>query len=387
MEQIQYVDRRGTSCKKWDKQTVMFSKDGLTGLWVADMDFRCPECVLSALRQYVEFGVFGYIYPWDSYYDALMAWEENEHGYKTRQEWYRFAPGVVPAFNWCMNMVTSPGDAVLVLTPAYYPMLEAPLNNDRVLVTSEMVPVNGRYTFDAADFEKKIETNHVKVYLLCSPHNPLGRVWEKSELASMLSICRKHNVLVISDEIHQDITFHGHKHTPSALIGSYDDMLITIIAPSKTFNIAGLQNSALIIPDPKLRALYDKYSAGIRVLYGNTLGYVACEAAFRGGKEWLRQVLDRIDANAGMLRERLSAAVPGVIMPELEGSYLQWIDFSKVLKPEEMADFFENRCGLAMDYGHWFQGNPCCVRMNLATSEEVISGAIDSIIREYKKLK
>lgn len=386
MEEIKFVPRRGTSCKKWDKQTVMFSKDGLTGLWVADMDFRCPECVLKAMHDYVDFGVFGYVYPWDSYYDALMDWEEKEHGYKTDKSWYRFAPGVVPGFNWCMNMVTKPGDAVLVLTPAYYPMLEAPVKNDRVLVTSDMVLRDGRYTFDEADFEKKIVDNNVKVYLLCSPHNPLSRVWDREELSAMLSICRKHNVLVVADEIHQDITFNGHKHIPAATVGDYDDMLITIFAPSKTFNVAGLQNSALIIPDEKLRALYDKYTAGIRVLYGNTMGYVACEAAFRGGREWLTQVLDIINGNAKYLRDTLLPAVSGVTMPELEGSYLQWIDFTAVLKPEQMANFFEDRCNLAMDYGNWFQGNPCCVRMNLATSREVIAAAVAKIIEEYNKL-
>ena len=386
MEEIKFVSRRGTSCKKWDKQTEMFSKDGLVGLWVADMDFKCADCILEAMHKYVDFGVFGYVYPWDSYFDAIIRWEKEKHGYEVKKEWICFAPGVVPGFNWVQNMLTEPGDGVMILTPSYYPMLEAPVKNGRKLVTSDLVLKDGRYVIDYEDFEKKIVDENVKAFIFGSPHNPMCRVWEKDELETLLAICRRHNVYVISDEIHQDITFNGHTHIPTATIPGYEDLVITVTAPSKTFNVAGLQNSCVIIPDDNLRAMYKKYTAGIRVLYGNTMGYVAAEAAFNGGQEWLDGVLAIIGGNAKYVHDRFAEEIPEVFVPELEGTYLQWLDFSRVLKPEQMEDFFENRCNLAMDYGNWFQGNPCCVRMNLATSRDVIAAALDVIFREYKNL-
>ena len=365
----------------------MFGEDGLTGLWVADMDFKVADCITDAMHKMVDFGVFGYVYPWDGYYDAIIEWEAKYHNYNVKKDWIRFAPGVVPAFNWAMLMLTQPGDSVMVMTPSYYPMLEAPVKNDRKLVTSDLVEVNGRYVVDYEDFEKKLVDEDCKVFLFCSPHNPVCRVWEREELEKILSICRKHHVYVVSDEIHQDIVFGGHEQIPSALVGDYSDLLITLIAPSKTFNVAGLQNATLIIEDEKLRALYDKFTAGIRVLYGNTMGYVAAEAAFKEGRPWLEQVLKIIDGNDKIVREILIPGIPGIDIPELEGTYLLWLDFHKALKKEEMSDFFEKKCRLAMDYGNWFNGDPCCVRMNLATSPEIIRTACETIVREYKKLR
>jgi len=386
LEKIEFVARRGTSCKKWDSQTVMFSKDGLTGLWVADMDFKVAPCVTEALHKAVDFGVFGYVYPWQGYYDAIISWEARYHDYNIKKEWIRFSPGVVPAFNWMTLIYSKPGDGVMVLTPSYYPMLEAATKNDRKLITSDLVWRDGRYVVDYEDFERKIVEGNVKVFLLCSPHNPLGRVFEVEELRQMMDICRKHKVFVVSDEIHQDIVFGGHTHHSTALCGDYDDMLATLIAPSKTFNLAGLQNATLILPDENVRKAYDKFTAGIRVLYGNTMGYVAAEAAFKGGRPWLESVLAILSENEHMVRTKLTEALPEIHIPELQGTYLMWLDFSGYLKPEEMSDFFENRCGVAMDYGNWFNGNPCCVRMNVATSKEVLEGAVDTIIREMKKL-
>ena len=384
--EIRYVDRRGTSCKKWDNQTAMFGADGLMGLWVADMDFRAADPVIDALRKAVDFGVFGYVYPWDGYYEAVMDWEWTRHGYRVEKDWICFSPGVVPGFNWLMLANSEPGDSVLVLTPSYYPMLEAPVKNGRRLVTSDLIVVDGAFRVDFADFERKIAENRVKVFLLCSPHNPSGRVWEEYELRRMMDICRKHGVYVVSDEIHQDIVIGGHKHIPTAMVGEYDDMLATLIAASKTFNLAGLQNASVILPDAAGRARYSAFTAGIRVLYGNTLGYVAAEAAYKTGGAWLNEILHVISENEKLVRSALTAAIPGIFIPELQGTYLLWLDFSRCLRPEEMADFFETKCGLAMDYGNWFGGNPCCVRMNLATRRENLEKAAAAIIREYQKL-
>jgi len=387
VEKIEFVQRRGTSCKKWDRQQEMFSRDGLTGLWVADMDFKAPECVRNALKEAVEFGVFGYVYPRDSYFQAIIDWEARYHGYHIRKEWIHFSPGVVPAFNWMIQILSQPGDAIIVQTPVYYPVLEAVQNNERTLVKSKLVVKDGRYAVDYADFEAKIAQNHVKAFILCSPHNPVGRVWEPEELRRMLEICKHYGVYVISDEIHQDLTFGNHKHTPCALLGDYDDILVTLLAPSKTFNLAGLQNSAVVIPNPEIRARFNKFSKAIRIFYGNMLGYIAAEAAYKDGRPWLEAVKSIIAENDRYVRNAFGSRMPGVFIPELEGTYLLWMDFSAYLKPEQMVDFFENRCNLALDYGNWFGGDDnCSVRMNLATSPEIIHKAVETILDEYAKL-
>lgn len=386
LENIEFVPRRGTNCAKWDSLSARFSRDGLIGLWVADMDFRVAPCITEALRKAVDLGLFGYAYPSQGYYDAVIDWEERYHGYRIQKEWIRFSPGVVPAFNWLTLLFSEPGDGVLTLTPGYYPMLDAATKNGRRLVTSDLVLRDGQYVVDHEDFERKIAEGGVKVFLLCSPHNPLGRVFKPEELRRMLDICRRYKVFVVSDEIHQDIVFPGHTHHPTALCGEYDDMLATLIAPSKTFNLAGLQNAVMILPDENVRRAYDSFHAGARVSEGNTLGYIAAEAAYKGGRPWLDSVLAILTENERMVRTRLTEALPQLRIPELQGTYLMWLDFGKYLKPEEMTDFFEARCGIAMDYGSWFGGDPCCVRMNLATSGEVLADAVDIILREMKNI-
>ena len=386
-EIIECMKRRGTSCKKWDKQTVMFGEDGLVGLWVADMDFKAPDCVLQALHKCVDFGVFGYTYPWDGYFEALIDWEKKYHGYAVKKEWICFSPGVVPAFNWLIQMLSEPEEAVITLTPVYYPILEAPINNGRKLVKSRLKYVRGRYVVDYKDFEAKIVKHQVKVFILSSPHNPINRVWEPEELRQLLDICKTHGVYVVSDEIHQDLVFAEHRHMPSALAGDYDDLLVTLVSPSKTFNLAGLQNAAVIIPSDKIRALYEKFAKQVRIFSGNLMGYVAAEAAYRGGRPWLEAVKGIIYGNYSYVVSTLTAAIPEVVIPELEGTYLLWMDFSACLKPEQMADFFEKKCRLAMDYGNWFGTDDyCCVRMNLATSRDIIRLAVAAIIENYRQM-
>lgn len=254
MEELIYVDRRNSNCNKWDGQTAMFGEEGLHAMWVADMDFKIPQCVQKALHEYVDFGAIGYYRIPDGYYDAFINWEKKHFNFEVKREWLRFAPGVVAAFNWMIQMLTKKGDAVIVMTPVYYPFLQAVTNNERKLITSDLVNENGNYTIDFDDFEKKIVDNDVKAFILCSPHNPVGRVWRKEELKEMLEICHRHHVYVISDEIHQDFVFGDKKQTPSYLMTEHWNEILTITAPSKTFNLAGGQNSFVIIADENLRA-------------------------------------------------------------------------------------------------------------------------------------
>ena len=381
-EPILYVDRKGTHCEKWDGLGDRFGREDLLALWVADMDFRVPQCVLEAEKDYLDTGVFGYYHPSEGYYQAFMDWEQERHGYSVQREWLRFSPGVVPAINWLIQIFTEPQDRVLVLTPVYYPFLHAVRDNERTLVACQLVHQDGQYTVDLAAFEAAIAENQVRMFIMSSPHNPVSRVWRREELTAMLDICKKHGVLVLSDEIHQDLTFDGHKHIPSATAGDYSHMVITLTAASKTFNLAGCQNAFVALPDAKLRKEYDAFTKRIHIREGNPFGYIAVEAAYRGGKAWLQQVQEIIWNNYGYLREQLAIHLPKACVTPLEGTYLMWVDFAAYLQPEEMERFFEETCGIAVDYGAWFEGDgQSHIRINLATSRENVEKAFSSILQ------
>lgn len=385
MSLVTYVDRRNTDCSKWDAQSENFGEEGLHAMWVADMDFQVPSCVTDALSEYVKEGVFGYYTAPDSYYNAFINWEK-EHGYNVKREWIRFSPGVVSGFNWIVQMMTNPKDPVIVLTPVYYPFLYAVTNNDRTLITSDLINDHGTYSIDFEDFEQKIIDNHVKLFIFCSPHNPVGRVWKKEELDKLLAICKKHHVFIISDEIHHDLLAPGQKHIPIASIADYDDSLITVTAPSKTFNLAGCQNSIIIIPDEKLREKWDAFTTSIRVTNGNTFGYIAARAAYTGGRPWLNEVNEIVHNNYLYVKETFEKELPKLVVSPLEGTYLLWIDFGAYLSFDEMKDFMQKKCHLAFDYGDWFGGEKfgTHIRMNLATSKENVEKAVTAIIENLK---
>ena len=384
-EPILYVDRKGTHCEKWDGLGERFGREDLLALWVADMDFRVPQCVLEAEKEYLDTGVFGYYHPSEGYYQAFMDWEQERHGYSVQREWLRFSPGVVPAINWLIQIFTEPQDRVLVLTPVYYPFLHAVRDNERTLVACQLVHQDGQYSVDLAAFEAAIAENQVRMFIMSSPHNPVSRVWRREELTAMLDICKKHGVLVLSDEIHQDLTFDGHKHIPSATAGDYSHMVITLTAASKTFNLAGCQNAFVVLPDAKLRKAYDAFTKRIHIREGNPFGYIAVEAAYRGGKAWLQQVQEIIWNNYGYLREQLAIHLPKACVTPLEGTYLMWVDFAAYLQPEEMERFFEETCGIAVDYGAWFEGDgQSHIRINLATSRENVEKAMSAILQGLK---
>ena len=382
MEELIYVDRRNSNCNKWDGQTAMFGEEGLHAMWVADMDFKIPQCVQKALHEYVDFGAIGYYRIPDGYYDVFINWEKKHFNFEVKREWLRFAPGVVAAFNWMIQMLTKKRDAVIVMTPVYYPFLQAVTNNERKLITSDLVNENGNYTIDFDDFEKKIVDNDVKAFILCSPHNPVGRVWRKEELKEMLEICHRHHVYVISDEIHQDFVFGDKKQTPSYLMTEHWNEILTITAPSKTFNLAGGQNSFVIIADENLRAKWDDFAKRIRLMTGNAFGFVAAEAAYKGGQEWLDKVKKQIVDNDQYLRELFKENLPKVVVTPLEATYLVWIDLRAYIKPEDMKEFIQKKCRLAVDFGDWFGGDRFngFIRMNLATSRENVEIGVKRII-------
>lgn len=383
---VVFVDRRNTDCGKWDGLKDTYGRDGLQAMWIADMDFKAPECVLNAISDYIKTGVFGYYKPRESYAEAFIDWERKYHGYEVKKEWVRFSPGVVPAINWFLHFMTNEGDAVIVQTPIYYPFMDGVKHNKRKLIMCDLVNTNGVYTIDFDAFEKQIAENDVKVFIMSSPHNPSGRVWTKEELKTMLDICRKHNVFVIADEIHQDIVFSG-TQIPAATVGDYDDMLVTLTAASKTFNLAALQNSFIVIPNAELRAKYDEFKEGIRLRQGNPFGYVAAEAAYRYGREWFENVKKIIYGNYLYIKDTFAARLPKAVVTPLEATYLMWIDLGAYVSAENMHDFIQNKCELAFDYGDWFGGERfgTHVRINLATSREMVEKAAERIIANIEQ--
>lgn len=371
-QEILIPDRSATASRKWDNLRERFQRQDLLPLWIADMDFKAPACVRQALHAYVDSGAIGYYSTPDAYYDNFIKWESQRHGYRVQREWIRFSPGVVSCLHWLTQILTQPGEAVLLQTPVYYPFHHAVTDSGRVLVESPLVNDRGRYAIDLEDFERKMVEHQVRLFILSSPHNPVGRVWTREELQAMVDICRRHQVYILSDEIHQDILAFGAKHLPTALAapGGYDEGIITLAAASKTFNLAGAQNSYIIIPDPDLRQKYDDYMKYLRVFSGNAFGYVAAEAAFGGGAAWLEAVLEEVAGNFNLLRETLLTAFPRLELSPLEGTYLAWLDLGAYVPFERLHDFVENVCRIAPDYGEWFwpgSAEDCHIRLNLAT--------------------
>lgn len=383
-DSVKYVDRFGTDCVKWDGLEKKYGQKDMLSMWVADMDFRCPECVHEAIRGYMECGAYGYDMLSSRFNKAFARWEKDRHGYEIDLNWLRYSTGVVQAFYWCVNSMTQVGDHVLVLPPVYYPFFNAVNETDRVLVESNLVWDGKTYTMNYADIEEKIVTNDVKMLLFCSPHNPVGRVWKREELEALASICDKYRVIIVSDEIHHDFVHGGHKHIPMGLIRK--DKTVVLSAPSKTFNLAGMCTALAIIPDPELRSKWDVLSKRIHVSEGNSFGYLAGEAAYLHGDQWVDELVDVIYSNYQLLRSRLLQALPELVIAPLEGTYLMWVDFGAYVPESEQETFFESKCKIALDYGNWFHGNAgTWVRFNLATKEELIEKAADLIILNLKK--
>lgn len=385
---LKYVDRRGTSCSKWDALKDQFGEDGLLAMWVADMDFDTAEPIKKALHDYVENVPFGYYEMPQSWKDAFIEWEEKYHGYKVESDWICFAPGIVSAFYWVVANFTKPGDAVILLAPIYYPMMNSAKLQDRKLVMVDMIRSGNSYEVDFEAFEKGIVENNAKIFIMSSPHNPGGKIYTAEELTKLMEICRKHGVLVVSDEIHQDFEFNGHKHIPTATLGDYDDMLITMASVSKTFSLATGQNSFVIIPNKELRESYKNYLKVVHGYDGNAFGYIAAEAAMREGRPWFEEVKAQIWENYCYVKETLERETK-VVVQDLQGTYLLWLDFGAYCKTqEETKELLQGKCKLALDYGNWFGrgGDDYAqfARMNLATSAENVKEACDRIIKALK---
>ncbi len=382
------VERRGTGTLKWDSLQEIFGDADLLPLWVADMEIQSPTAVREALVKRVEHGVFGYGTVEGAYFDSFFAWQKKHHNVELAREDVRFATGVVGSLYAAVRAYTKEEASVIICPPVYYPFYDAVLNTGRKLITCELDNNDGYYTLDFEKFEKEIVDNKVEMFILCSPHNPVSRVWSEEELDSMFDICQRHGVLVVSDEIHQDFTYEGKKFVSSALVGDgkYKNILITLNAGSKTFNLAGLIHSHVIIFDKQLMEVYDAYIKGIGSAETNLMGLVGVEAAFRGGEEWLENVKELIIHNFNYMKQEFARELPKIIVTPLEGTYLSWIDLRGYLTGEETAGFIQNKCRLACDVGEWFSLMAHgFIRINLATDSKNVVTAVESIIKNIKE--
>lgn len=385
------INRRGTNSLKYDFATERGKPDDVMPLWVADMDFRTPPAVIDALTEASRHGIFGYSDVKLPYFQTLHDWYLNHFQWNTEASWLVKTPGVVFAICTAIRALTDPGDGILIQRPVYYPFTNVILDNNRVLVNNPLIYQNGRYTIDLEDFESKIRENSVKLFILCNPHNPVGRVWSKDELIGMGEICLKHNVTVISDEIHGDLIYPGFRHTVFAsLKPEYADIAITCTAPSKTFNLAGLQVSNIFISNKALRHAFRKEMCRIGYAQLNTLGLVACQAAYEKGELWLEELRVYLSENLTYIRSFLREELPQIYLVEPEGTYLVWLDFRSLSMTEEQLDYFIlEEAGLWLDNGSMFgpEGesfqriNIACPRATLEQAFTQLKHAIERIER------
>ena len=383
-----YIDRNGTSSLKWDALNERFGNPDLISMWVADMEFKTAECVVDAIKKRADHGIFGYSFVPDSYYDAVIDWENEHHGYELKKEWIRVSPGVVSALYWMVNMFTEKNDSVIIMTPVYYPFHNCVKDSGRNLVKCDLIYDKGTYRIDYENFEKKIVDNKVKLFIMCSPHNPAGRVWKEEELDRVLEICQRHNVLVISDEIHQDLVFGNNKHIPAATVsnGKYRKNIITAFASSKTFNLATFLTSTVVIEDEERRKIWDEFTNVYHNVEVNILGITGVEAALRGGQEWYESLKKVIYSNYEYVVEEMKE-FPEVYISPLEGTYLVFMDLRNYVNPDEIKEFTQEKCNLAVDYGEWFGENfKGFIRLNMGTHPDIVKKAIDNIKNNLRKI-
>ena len=350
------VDRHGTDCLKYDFGMKRKGRDDLLPLWVADMDFKLPEEILNEFHKRIDHGIFGYSDPLDGYFEALNRWFSSHFGYTVDPEWVTMGAGIVYGIFTGIHAFTKPGDAVMLSQPVYYPFYDAIAQNDRKVINNQLHFENGRYTFDFDDFEKKIVENDVKVYILCNPHNPVGRVWTEEEITRVADICLSHNVIVMCDEIHADFVYSGHKLTSyMTLPEKYLQNVAFYISPGKTFNVAGLQPANIIIPNPELRALYRKANDRAGYSNANLMGMVAVKACYTLGDQWVSELVQYIEKNIAWIEDYVHENFPKAVFVKPEGTYLVWIDFSAYgFTDEELEHLMLEEAKLWLDSGKIF---------------------------------
>jgi len=379
------INRYNTNSYKYDFPELYNKPADALPMWVADMDFRIPPEVMAAIQKVADHGIYGYAGTKDDYFQAVAAWYKDMHGYHTKSEWMVKTPGVVFALGMAIKGFTAPGDAIVIQKPLYPPIENTIKANGRVCVDSPLVYSQGRYTIDFEDFEQKIA--NAKMFILCNPHNPAGRVWTREELLGMGRICQKYNCIVVSDEIHCDLVFDGRKHLVfSTVCDEFAEFSIICTAPSKTFNLAGLQIANIFIPNEKMRATFEHemLASGYKQL--NAMGLVACQAAYTHGREWLAELMAYLAGNAAYVCDVLAAELPLVRPVALEGTYLQWLDFTALGLSHEELEARLDRAKVWFSSGTVFgAAGAGFFRVNLACPRSTLEIAMKRVVDEFKR--
>lgn len=409
------VDRRGTNSVKWDDYHKVFGRDDLLPMWVADSDWPAPEVVIKAIKERVNHGVFGYTEPGDELNKVVIDWVKRRYNWEIKPEWLVYISGVVPAINVALKSFTRPGGNVIVQPPVYYPFFTAVKKSGAKLIENPLVLKEHQYEMDFSDLEDKlvnisnkqfIEENHVQtennligrdkvskgkpanMIVLCSPHNPVGRVWSKEELQKLADLCLKYNILIISDEIHGDLVYSDNLQVPLASISEEIAMnTITMIAPSKTFNLAGLGSAVTIIPNKKMRKQFLKTMEGF-VVSGNAIGFTAMKAAYSQGDEWLGEQLDYLEENRDYAVKYIDKNIPGLKAIKPEGTYLLWLDCRGLgFGKKELEKFMVEKAKIGLDAGAWFgSGGEGFMRLNMASSRRLLEDGLERIKKAVSKL-
>lgn len=386
-----YINRRGTHSRKWDGEHLKFSRTDLLPLWVADMDFMMPACIQDAIANYVKTTPLGYTMTNPNYLDAVINWYKCRHNCNLSKDWLTSAPNVITGLMWSIGAFTKTNDTITVLSPVYGAFDTSASDAQRHIVPIAMRRItDNRYTVDYDAFESTIIQQDVKLFIHCNPHNPVGHVWTEAEMAQLFSICKRHDVLIISDEIHQDL-ITGPIPFRSALSvsnGAYADNMITMSSVSKSFNMASLHHAEVIIPNDELRSQYNTYKALVYHTDSDVIAEAAITVAYTHpeAKTWLNAALTVIRENYEYLCRELLSALPKLRISPMNGTYLAWIDFGAYVMADDMHDIFENQCRIAPSFGEWFGGESYAtfVRLNLATSLTNIKVATHSIIEHIQ---
>jgi len=380
------IERSGTNSMKWDSARRRVGVSDVLPMWVADMDFMAPKPVIDALGQRVEHGVYGYAEKPESYYEAVISWQKKRFNWDIKKDWIVFTPGVVTALCMAIQTFTLPGDKVIIQPPVYYPFFEIIQDNNRTVLNNPLKIEDNRYVMDLGHLENVIDEK-TKVMILCSPHNPAGRVWSKKELAEVSQFCQKNSIILLSDEIHADLTMKGHQHIPTATLSrETDNFVITCNAPTKTFNLAGLEVAYAIIPDEKLRHLFKKTLRQTGLMLSNMFGIVALEAAYNHGEEWLAQLLDYLQGNFEFVLAFIKDNMPRVNVFPLEGTYLVWLDFrSYNLTDKILKDVLLHEAKVWLVDGPRFgPGGEGFQRLNIGCPRETLTKGLIQIAQAMK---
>ena len=383
-----YIYRRGSHSRKWDGEHLKFSRTDLLPLWVADMDFMTPQCIQEAICNYVKANPLGYTMTNPDYISAVMNWHKRRHNCNLEQDWLTSAPNMITGIMWCIGAFTKTNDAIAVLSPVYGAFDTSASDAQRQIIAIPMKRNDdNRYTVDYEAFETAITKHDVKLFIHCNPHNPVGHVWTEEEMNRLFSICKQYNVLIISDEIHQDLITGPTPFTPTLSVcnGVYKDNIIAMSSVSKSFNMASLHQAEVIIPNEALRNQYTAYKAQVYHTDADVIAETAIAAAYTHpeAEAWLTDVLAVIRENYEYLCRELCTALPQIRISPMDGTYLAWIDFGAYVKAEDMHNLFENKCRIAPSFGEWFGGESYAtfIRLNLATSLSNIKIATNTIIQ------